>query len=318
MPFKFWIDSVAILGEKVYVTAKGSEFALAEPLMYDSNKDQWFSLPSLPFIDFSLVALPDRKQLLAIGGRTYKNGIPDCKITNKVFLWDEQNRKWTTPYPNMQTARCFCSGISHRSTVIVAGGITCWDPWTLTRAVEVLRIEEHFTNSHWRLVEQLPHAVGNAIPLIIDNNLYVTVGSDIKMGDNSCNIVTASLPELLQSSDKDTSSSQVWYKLPDIPYTSFAINHYRGRLITFSGCHKIEKPDENQPVWQSVPLIHMYNPYTKTWDCIGEVPYDYLLGRSFHVTDNKIYFIGGLTGTYYNNDDDNMVATCLMLTLSPD
>ena len=26
------------------------------------------------------------------------------KVSNKVFLWNEENKKWTTPYPNMPTA----------------------------------------------------------------------------------------------------------------------------------------------------------------------------------------------------------------------
>ena len=72
---------------------------------------------------------------------TNNNGVNE--ITNKVFLWDEKNNKWTTPYPNMPTARCRCSSISHGSTVIVAGGVPCRHPFTMTRAVEVLYIKEH-------------------------------------------------------------------------------------------------------------------------------------------------------------------------------
>ena len=34
--------------------------------------------------------------------------------------------------------------------MIVAGGVTCWDTWTMTKAIEVLHIEEHsqFTRSY--------------------------------------------------------------------------------------------------------------------------------------------------------------------------
>ena len=181
--------------------------------MYDSNKDQWSILPALPYASFNLVTVPDRKQLLAIGGLVNNNVV--VEISNKVFLWDEENRKWTTSYPNMPTARCYCSSISHGSTVIIAGGVTCWDPWTITRAVEVLHIQEHsrFTNSHWSVVDQLPHLVCDAIPLIVNDNLYIAVGSDNKTGASTCNIVTASLPELLQSRNKNTSSGQVWNRL---------------------------------------------------------------------------------------------------------
>ena len=132
LPSKYFAASVAELNEKVYVTIISSRGGRFEPLMYDSNKDQWSILPTLPNGRFSLVSVPDRKQLLAIGGVVDNNGIDE--ISNKVFLWDEENRKWTTPYPNMPTGRCNCSSISHGSTVIVTGGVT----WTMTRAVEVL------------------------------------------------------------------------------------------------------------------------------------------------------------------------------------
>ena len=314
---KCFATSVAELDGRVYVTIMGSKCMYTNPLMYDSNKDQWFKLPALPYVNFSLVTVPDRKQLLTIGGMMKNNGV--IEISNKVFLWDKENRRWTTPYPNMPTGRCDCSSISHGSTVIVAGGVTCRDPWTMTRAVEVLHIQEHtwLTKSRWSVVDQLPHVVCDAIPLIVNDNLYIAVGSDKKTGASTCNIVTASLPELLQSSNKNTSSGQVWNKLADMPYPSLSINHYQGRLITFSGGHRIEQPDIDNPAYQSVPLIHIYNHYINTWDCVGEIPYEYLLGKSVHIRDNKILFIGGLIGTCNLSSNDDIITTCSMLTLSP-
>ena len=312
LPGKYFATCVAELDGKVYVTILGSRGGYFRPLMYDSNKDQWSKLPALPYRRFSLVTVPDRKQLLAIGGMVENNVV--IEISNKVFLWDEENRKWTTPYPNMPTARFHCSSISHGSTVIVVGGVTCWDPWTMTRTVEVLHISQ-FT--HWSVVDQLPHVVYLAIPVIVNDNLYIAVGYHKNGSPSTCNVVTASLPELLQSSNKNTSSGQVWNKLPDMPYSSLSINQYQGRLITFGGFHSVEQPDIDKPVHKSVPLIHTYNPYTNTWDCVGEIPYEYLLGASVHIRDNKILFIGGLTGTYYISKDGNIITTCLILTLSP-
>ena len=317
LPSKYYAISVAELGGKVYVTIVG-KFAPFESLMYDSNKDQWSKLPALPYALFSLVAVPDKMQLLAIGGMiTNSNGVTE--VSNKVFLWDEEKKKWTTPYPNMPTARYFCSSVSHGSTVIVAGGVTCRDPWTITRAVEVFHIKEHtwLTKSYWSVVEQLPLVTSEAIPLIVDDKLYITVGYDKYGSPSTCNVVTASLPELLQSSNKNTSSGQVWNKLPDMPYSSFSINHYQGHLITFGGAYRIEQPGKDKPAYKSVPLIHLYNPHTNTWDCVGEIPYEYFLGKSVHIRDDKILFIGGLTGTYHPDNDDDMITTCSILTLSP-
>ena len=312
LPRRCWATSVAELDGKVYVTTLDHKSNI---LMYDSSKDKWSSLPALPYPHFSLVTVPDRKQLLAIGGSVNNNGV--IEVTNKVFLWNEENRKWTTPYPNMPTARCRCSSISHGSTVIAAGGVTCSNPRTMTRRVEVLHIKDHslFTKSYWSVVERLPHVVCEAIPLIVDDQFYIAVGNDTK-GPSTCNIVTASLPELLQSSNKNISSSQVWNKLPDMPYSSPSINHYQGRLITFGGSYQVEQPHKDKPVFQSVSLIHIYNPDTRTWDCVGNIPHGYLLGTSVRIRDNKILFIGGLIGTHDFYNDDDMILTCSALTLS--
>ena len=302
---------MAVLDGKVYVAISGSRGGHVAPLMYDSIRDQWSTLPALPYAHFSLVHISS-KELLAIGGVVDNNGA--IEISNKVFRWDEENRKWTTPYFNMPTARYSCSSISHGSTVIVAGGIMCSNPLTVTRTVEVLHIKEHswFTKSHWSVVEPLPLAVCDAIPLIVNDKLYITVGYDKNGGPSTCNVVTASLPELLHSSNKHTSSGQVWNKLPDMPYSSLSINHYQGHLITFGGGHKIEQTSKDDLVFKSVPLIHIYNPYTNTWDCVGEIPYEYSLGISVHIRDDKILFIGGLTDVH-----DDMIKACSILTLLP-
>ena len=215
------------------------------------------------------------------------NGVNE--ISNKVFLWDEVNRKWTTPYPNMPTARCCCTSISHELIVIVAGGVTFWDPWTMIRAVLHIKEDGWCTNSHWSVVEELPIVVWDPIPLIVNDKLYIAVGYDKETSASTCNIVTASLLQLLQSSNKNTSSGQVWYKLPDMPSSSLSINHYRGHLSTFTGYHHVEQPNTDKPLAKSVPFIHIYNPCTNTWDCVGEIPYEYSMGRSVHIRDNKIF-----------------------------
>ena len=280
-------------------------------LMYDSNKDHWSTLPELPSWCYSLVTVPDRKQLLAIGGIMKSKG---NKVTNKVFLWDEEKDEWFTPYPDIPTARYNLSCISHGSSVIVAGGNTVRDSLTMTRSVEVLHITD--TDSYWSVVEQLPFATRQAVPLIVNDNLYIAHGYD-EDHQSTCNAVTASLPQLLQSSDNNTSSGQVWNKLPDMPYSSLSINHYQGRLITFTGDHLVEICGEDKPVWKLVPLIHIYNPDTKSWDCVGENPHGYHFGSSVHLTENKIFFVGGLTGRHGAGNDDDIVTTCMLLTLTP-
>ena len=289
-----------------------SNSGYANPLMYNSHKNEWRSLTSLPCTRFCLVTIPERKHLLAIGGTINNNGREE--ITNKVFLWDEMTKKWTTPYPKMPTARYRCSSISHGLSVIVAGGITSLNPHNLTRAVEVLCIVNP-THSYWSTVEQLPFAVYDTIPLIVNGKLYLAQGYNTYGDQSSRNVFTVSISELYQRNKKDTNVRQVWKKMPDMPYSSCSINQYHGRLITFSGNHKIEPQDGNKAIYESVPLIHIYNPCTNTWDYVGNIPHGYLLGRSVHLAQNKIMFIGGVTGTEHFIKDDFMMTTCSTLTL---
>ena len=101
-----------------------------------------------------------------------------------------------------------------------------------------------------------------------------------------------------------------------MPYSSRSINHYQGHLITFGGCQAIERLDKAKSVWELVPLIHIYNPDTKTWDCVGDIPMEYFLGMSVHIRDDKILFIGGLTGTQCNNKEDDIMTVCSAITLT--
>ena len=165
------------------------------------------------------------------------------------------------------------------------------------------------------MVEQLPHATHLAIPLIVNDNLYIAGGFD-EDDETTCNVVTASLPQLLQSSNNNTSSGQVWNKLPDMPYSSFSINHYQGRLITFTGDHLVEQTGEDEPVWKLVPLIHIYNPDTKSWDCVGENPCGYHFGLSVRLEENNFLFLGGLIGLHSVGEEEDMVTTCVLVELA--
>jgi len=278
------------------------------PCVYDIDKNEWSILPELPYINFSLVSIPKKMQLLAIGGSDSVTS-----ITNKIFLWDDKSQKWLTQYPNMPTARTYCSSASYGSSVIVAGGLTSFDPVTLTNSVEVLSIT--FENSSsWSELKQLPYGISNSVALIINNNLYIAGGGD-NAADISCNIVYASLPQLLQSSN--TSSRQVWNKLPDMPYTSWSINHYQGCLIALNGIGLVEYTGVEVPVAQLVPLVHLYNPNTRCWDCVDSIDYPYSLGRSIYIGENKILFVGGSSGTHRVKEKDNLVTSCVALTITP-
>jgi len=316
LPLKCFVTSVAELDGKVYVSIKGSQCAYLNALVYVTKDNRWYELPPLPHARFSLCTIPNKKQLLAIGGLQISDGI--INVSNRVFCWNESDNDWVTIYPNMPTARWSSCSIGYQSTAVVAGGVTSLEPFIITRAVEVLHIGDDATDFYWSVVERLPHVVYEAITLVVNDNIYIAAGNDRGKGGSTCSVVSASLPNLLESSNvNNNGGGQVWNKIPDMPYCSYAINHYGGYLITFTGDCMVELPDEDNAVCKLVPLMHLFNPDTDSWDYVGNTTHAYYLGRSVHLSPNKLLFIGGLTGKHYLGSSDDLVPTCLMLTITP-
>ena len=311
LPGPYWITSVAELDGTVYVTPLLNEGGLPYPLKYDFNKNQWSILPDLPCVQFTLVAIPDLKQLLAIGGLSRDNFHSELTPSDKIFVWD--GARWIAPYSNMPTARYQSSAVCYQSKVIVAGGvIKNGPPRVMTRAVEVLNIEINF--SYWSKVEQLPYISNQPSSLLIDDMLYITVGFN-KLDEIQTSIVAASLPALLQN-HLYASGGQIWEKCPDLPYPSPSINACQKRLMTFGGIQLVEQPNKKPAKWQLVPLVHIYNPCTNSWECVGKTDHKYYLGRSVHIGEDRILFIGGTTGKYITDNNDDLVTKCSLLTIT--
>ena len=305
---KCWPTSVTELDGKVYIVAEGSSEA-AYLYAYDVIKRKWLQMPALPYHKCSLVSVPEQKQLLAIGGCKKTEDV--VEVSSQVFIWDEDNKKWLIQYPNMYNARFSSSSISNGLKVIVAGGVTCYYSWTITSTVEILSLQSEISPSRthtWTKVEQLPFAVYGAIPLIVQDNLYIAGGFD-KRNHGTRKIVTAFLSELQKSNSYDAS---VWSRLPDLPYFSFSINHYQDHLITFTGVNLGERPTLDKPVHQ----FHLYNSETKSWDYIATASEGYIWGRSIKIKDDVIFVVGGTTGTIYRGEDDNVMKTCFILSFA--
>ena len=311
MPEKCCVTSVTEMDGKVYTTAlvSGHRFV---PFMYDINKKRWSPMLTLSGVSyFVFVAVHDKKQLLAIGGSTLGG------MSSKVFLWDEKHSKWIMQYPDMPTPRCSVTSICYHSIVVVAGGITHWDPWTLTRVVEVLHInDDSLSDSYWSTVEQLPHAIYGAIPILCDDNLYISSVVDYvnPQDKNTLVLLTASVSKLLEGNNYDKSADDsLWNKLPDVPYSSYSIICYQARLITFTGFCLAEPAAK---VLKMIPKIHIYNPDTLSWDCVGYTTCGYVLGMSIHIGDNSILFMGGITGSYNVYNSYNWVHENIQLELT--
>ena len=103
-------------------------------------------------------------------------------------------------------------------------------------------------------MKQLSHLMYGATPLLCNDNLYISSILDyVDLQDNNTfTVVVVSVSKLLKSKNTNTDSSNLWNKLPDAPYSSYAIICYQGRLITFTGLYLVEQlqPTKNKPVPQ--------------------------------------------------------------------
>ena len=325
---KCWVNSVAELNGKVYMAVRYDDGPSNTVCVYDFKQDTWSNLLPLQYYYFSLVAVHKIKRIMAIGG------VKDDEVSSKVFTWNEKS--WSPEYLDMPTARSRSSSISYESSVIVAGGITKINPYTndllVTKAVEVLNINEN----KWYEVESLPLVAYNTIPIIIGDSVCFGVGYDdyIKPNnrdDSTRNIVTASVSDLIKINDKNSAGlvpnsnsrnmadKSIWKKLPDMPYSSWSINHYKNKLIVFTGDSLVQPKESGEVLCQNVPLIYIYNPQTFSWDCVddlsGTIKSDFYLGISIHINENTILFMGGITGRH--EDFNDIVTPCYTLTFKP-
>ena len=93
-----------------------------------------------------------------------------------------------------------------------------------------------------------------------------------------------------------------------------SITYYKYHLITFGGDCLIERPEEDH--WEFVSLINIFNPELKSWNCVGEIPHGYYLGKSVHISNNKILLIGGRVGKVCVSDE-SLLTVCSVLTIAP-
>ena len=203
--------------------------------------------------------------------------------------------------------------------MIVAGGLTHWNPWTLTKVVEVLHINDSSpSDSQWSMVEQLPHLMYGARPLLCDDILFISSYFDyVDLQDkNTLTVVSVSVPKLLKSKHTSNATSSLWHKLPDPPFSSYSMVCFRDHLIAFTGIHLVEGSHMSKHLIKLAPEIYIYNSYTLTWDCVGSVSFGCALKNSVCIRDTTILFMGGLTGTYNEYDSDNWVHTNRQLELT--
>ena len=307
---------VVELDGKVYAVLENTSARFLNVRMYSCEANAWTSLPPLQYGGASLAVIPNKGQLLAIGG-IYHPDTNCSNISKKLYMWDEKYETWLTVYPDMPTPRCYCCSVGHKSMVIVAGGTVQYEGHRNTDAVEILMA--HDTNpreSRWFAVKSMPTLLYQyMVPVVIADTLYIGCGFRKGLPFSTFNIVSAHIPTLLKSTNRDMHPT--WNRLPELPYTSFSISQFDGCLVAFGG----EQVDVTAPRrldgghrLNPVPLIYVYKPATHDWEQVGEIPFAYSMGCAVRLQENKIMFVGSFIDPSCVTDKD-LMTTCPCVTI---
>ena len=252
-----------VVGSHVYCRSQNSVHR------YDPASDTWKVLPDVPVTLFSITSL--NGQLVAVGGLDRGSWITIKART--IYAWDGNSWEWTTLPGNPSllsgVSRPGCG--SYRHYLIVAGGHGSRE---YTASVAVLDTKE----GKWYSASPLPET-GDVIGAeIVGENLYLLLIQTVFMKTKF--ILTASMQALTtQAKSGENEGSSIWKKLPDIPgYDTtgiFSIGNNMLLAITIGeGPFQVIKDSISSilPITHISTDIHIFNPYTKQWMKVGELP----------------------------------------------
>ena len=275
-----------IISSKIYY---GGGWVLNDDNMYnvyryDLLSRNWTTLPRLPVRYFGLGQVNGK--LVAIGGRNR-----DGELSNKIYTFDEQLKRWKQTIPPMPTARDSPGVLSLESALVVAGGKISYATGKIedyTNAVDIFKAN----TASWHRTVSLPTRCSDASLIAVNGTCYVIGGYNTQSLQLN-QALYASVDDLLHSAvpanqttrsgSSDTRSA--WKTLPDTPI-------YRPTAAVLAG-HLLALGDNK---------IYMYSFSIKSWLYIGNLPGPTPLSNTVVsvLSPTEILLIGGQYGKVWN------------------
>lgn len=266
-----------VVGSHVYCRSKDTVHR------YDPATDTWTVLPDVPVTLFSIASL--NGQLVVVGGLDGGRSITTKAKT--IYAWDGDSWKWTTLPGNPSllsgVSRPGCRGYKHY--LIVAGG---FGSRLFTSSVTILDTKD----GKWYSASPLPETGDIVGAEIIGENLYLLLSIEGVVKPTKL-ILTASMQTL--TTQVKSGDSSVWSKLPDIPgYVMTGIFSIGNMLLTTTvgeGLFQVIIPIATVSV-----DIHVFNPYTKQWLKVGELPEVMVRCACTMLPSGRLLVAGGAVG----------------------
>jgi serine/threonine protein kinase len=219
---------------------------------YNRDSDLWTQLTWCPNTHSSFVIV--NHILTAIGGLD-----ADIHYSNVVYSLTKRGA-WVEIFPPMPTKRCSTTAICTESSLVVAGGEfkgyrQC--------PVEVMSIEDH----QWSIAVSIQEIFRSASGVICGDQLYI-------LGSESKSVYSCTLGDLLQScqaastpTKRDSSHSNTWRKLADLPVYNSTCVSFCGHLIAIGGNENLSETTNVPPT----KTVYAYNQTTNSWEMISEM-----------------------------------------------
>ena len=263
-----------VLGGKVYIGGGNTGDVATDSLVfeYDPNEDKWTVLPAAPMTVFGLGKMEG--EIVIVGGRD------QGKVLSAVYVFDRFTQRWKESLPPLNTARSHSFCMSYQSSLLTVGGLS--DSGNVLCSIEVIQPDTF----QWFVTGYLSRTstLSFTSPATIHGQCYFLGGYKSTTANSSTRAAhCASLGELLSSNGI---SPSVFTRLPDTPHLQTTAASLGGCLLAIGGTGS----PYTMPVYDS---IHAYNPSTKSWVYIGDLPYAACHLTTATLPNGELLVIGG-------------------------
>ena len=225
-------------------------------LRYDPHTNKFTEKLQYDYCAFTMTELTH--QLVVIGGA---DGFTHETI-DIVSVWSNSQRRWTYPYPPMNTIRSSPAVSTYHQCLVVAGG-----SYGRTDLATVEILDTSISHCQWLSTTELPVSCSRMSTTIIHSTLYLLGGSLHKQ------VLSVSLSALTQT---DKSPVQ-WHTLPNTPLEDSTAINVCGSLLTVGGSHSPQFVRHGQYIsvvsgGSISSAIHVYDQEKNVWNKVGDLP----------------------------------------------
>ena len=241
--------------------------------MYDSAKNDWFSLRQSPYKNTSLAVI--NNLITAVGGQKGEYGTPDYGFSNHLYSFS--NRRWAEKLPplnGVNSKKSRAAVVQSESSLVVIAGVS---EGGVESRVDILDTK----SSKWFEAPELPKGSPFPSAAVCGDELYVMNG-----GGWGGWVFQCLLDELIGDTK---STANVWSKKADAPFQNATCASLYGQLVAVGG--------NRETSGSETPTINAYDANKDTWYEIGKLA----SGRSqplvAQLSEDTLMVVGGIGQT---------------------